>query len=114
MDQLWVWRAAKMVFSGIAIILVIFTVLRPLMQASSAPPPRTQPLAPPQGQAGYTGNSGGMAMGDDQVTLGGQQQLGLPAGTPAYQQQLNMARTMVEGEPERVAHVVKGWVAADG
>jgi flagellar M-ring protein FliF len=114
MDQAWVWRAAKMGLSGIAIILVIFTVLRPLMQASSAPPPGTQPLAPPQGQAGYTGNSGGMAMGDDQVTLGGQQQLGLPAGTPAYQQQLNMARTMVEGEPERVAHVVKGWVAADG
>ena len=114
MDQAWVWRAAKLGLSGIAIILVIFTVLRPLMQASSAPPPGAQPLAPPQG--GYPDNSmgGGMAMGEDQVTLGGQQQLGLPAGAPVYQQQLNMARTMVEGEPERVAHVVKGWVAADG
>ena len=58
---------------------------------------------------------GGMAMGEDQVTLGGQQQqLGLPGGVPIYQQQLSMARTMVEGEPERVAHVVKNWVAADG
>ncbi|MDX2462943.1 MAG: flagellar basal-body MS-ring/collar protein FliF [Porticoccus sp.] len=111
MDQPWVWRAAKMGLSGIAIILVIFTVLRPLMQASSAPPPSAPPLAPPQG--GYA-NSMGDGMGDDQVTLGGQQQLGLPGGAPGYQQQLNMARTMVEGEPERVAHVVKGWVAADG
>lgn len=112
MDQAWVWRAAKMGLSGIAIILVIFTVLRPLMQASSAPPPSAPPLAPPQG--GYADNSMGGGMGDDQVTLGGQQQLGLPGGAPGYQQQLNMARTMVEGEPERVAHVVKGWVAADG
>jgi flagellar M-ring protein FliF len=117
MEQAWVWRAAKIGVSAIAIILVIFTVLKPLMRASSAPPPSSQPLAPPQGQAGYAMNpmAGGMVMGDDQVTLGGQQQqMGLPGGAPVYQQQLNMARTMVEGEPERVAHVVKNWVAADG
>lgn len=127
MEQAWVWKAAKIGLSAIGFILVIFTVLKPLMQASSAPPPSAQPLAAPQGQGGmaYAGGApmaggaeGGMpmgAMGEDQVTLGGQQQqLGLPAGTPAYQQQLNMARTMVEGEPERVAHVVKNWVAADG
>ena len=117
MEQAWVWRAAKIGVAAIAIILVIFTVLKPLMRASSAPPPSTQPLAPPQGQAGYAMNpmAGGMMMGEDQVTLGGQQQqMGLPGGAPVYQQQLNMARTMVEGEPERVAHVVKNWVAADG
>jgi len=117
MEQAWVWRAAKIGVSAIAIILVILTVLKPLMRASSAPAPSTQPLAPPQGQAGYAMNpmAGGMMMGEDQVTLGGQQQqMGLPGGAPVYQQQLNMARTMVEGEPERVAHVVKNWVAADG
>lgn len=123
MEQAWVWRAAKIGLSGIAVILVIFTVLRPLMQASSAPPPSGQPLAVqgggnPDGMGAYPGAQqgvDGMAMGEDQVTLGGQpQQLGLPAGAPGYQQQLNMARTMVEGEPARVAHVVKGWVAADG
>jgi flagellar M-ring protein FliF len=54
-----------------------------------------------------------MAMGEDRVTLG-QQNLGLPGAPPVYQQQLSMARSMVEGEPERVAHVVKNWVAVDG
>ena len=54
-----------------------------------------------------------MAMGEDRVTLG-QQSLGLPGAPPPYQQQLSMARSMVEGEPERVAHVVKNWVAVDG
>lgn len=117
MDQPWVWKAAKMGLSSIAVLLVIFIVLKPLMQISSAPLP-AQSLPVPQGQPGmYPGGpvEGGMAMGEDQVTLGGQQQqLGLPGGTPMYQQQLSMARTMVEGEPERVAHVVKNWVAADG
>lgn len=113
MDQPWVWKAAKMGLSSIAVLLVIFTVLKPLMQISSAPPP-AQPM--PQGQPGMypAGMDGAMAMGEDQVTLGGQQQQLLPGGAPAYQQQLSMARTMVEGEPERVAHVVKNWVAADG
>jgi len=117
MDQPWVWKAAKMGLSSIAVLLVIFTVLKPLMQVSSAPPP-AQPM--PQGQPGMypagmaPGMDGAMAMGEDQVTLGGQQQQLLPGGAPAYQQQLSMARTMVEGEPERVAHVVKNWVAADG
>ena len=55
------------------------------------------------------------AMGEDQVTLtGAQQHPGLPGAAPGYQQQLDMARHMVGGEPERVAHVVKGWVASDG
>lgn len=121
MEQAWVWKAAKIGLSGIGVILVIFTVLKPLMKASSAAPPSAPPLAAPQVQGGmaYAAPMGGMpmgAMGEDQVTLGGQQQqqLGLPGGAPVYQQQLNMARTMVEGEPERVAHVVKNWVAADG
>jgi flagellar M-ring protein FliF len=51
-----------------------------------------------------------MAIGDDRVTLGNQHQL----GAPAYQQQLTMARSMVEGEPERAAHVVKNWMTDDG
>lgn len=132
MEQEWVWRGAKILLSGLAVILVIFTVLKPLMQASSAPPP-SQQLAAPQGAApGAAGMAGGMAgmegygmaatpgamgaaMGEDQVTLtGAQQHPGLPGAAPGYQQQLDMARHMVGGEPERVAHVVKGWVASDG
>ena len=50
-------------------------------------------------------------MGDDQLTLGGQQR-GLPGG--GYQQQLQMARNVAEGEPQRAAHVMKQWVADDG
>ncbi|WP_461516050.1 flagellar basal-body MS-ring/collar protein FliF [Porticoccus sp.] len=116
MEQEWIWRLAKFVLAGIALILVIFTVLKPLMQASSAPPPgMPQSLGGPNSMGtAYPGAGGDMALADDQVTLGSQQQLGLPGGGPSYQQQLQMARTMAEGEPQRVAHVVRNWVSADG
>jgi flagellar M-ring protein FliF len=114
MEQEWIWRAAKFLLAGIAIFLIIFTVLRPLMQASAAPPPGTALAAPAQGGAGTAhATQGGMALSEDHVTLGGQPQLGLP-GASSYQNQLQMARSMAEGEPQRVAHVVKNWVSADG
>ena len=116
MEQEWIWRAAKFLLAGIAIFLIIFTVLRPLMQASAAPPPGTALAATAQGGAGTayaTASQGEMALSKDNVTLGGQSQLGLP-GASSYQNQLQMARSMAEGEPQRVAHVVKNWVSADG
>jgi len=131
MEQEWIWRGAKILLGGIAVILVIFTVLKPLMQASSAPPPAAQQLSAPGAQPGMAAGGmenyamqqqpmmagmDGMQMpgGEDQVTLSGQQHPGLPGGAPGYQQQLSMARSMVDGEPERVAHVVKNWVSNDG
>jgi flagellar M-ring protein FliF len=51
-------------------------------------------------------------MSDDQVTLAGNRR-GLPGNT-GYQQQLQMARSVAEGEPQRAAHVMKQWVAGDG
>ena len=118
MEQEWVWRTGKLVLSAIAIFLIIFMVLRPLLQASTEPPVTMPALAMPAGvdpAAFAAGEAGAAAMGDDRVTLGAQQAAAaIPPGAPAYQQQLSMARSMVEGEPERVANVVKGWVAADG
>ena len=90
-------------------------VLRPLMQASGIPTIASAPaLAGPDGVPLAQVAADGIAVADDRVTLGYQQNAGLPASEPAYQQQLNMARTMVAGEPERVAHVMKNWVASDG
>jgi len=126
MDQEWVWRAGKMSIAGLGMLLLILFVVRPLMQASSAPLVAQAALAAPgavavagttQAQPGVAGAlpAGAAPGGEDMVTLGQQAVTGLPsAGPPAYHQQLNMARDMVQGEPERVASVVKGWVANDG
>ena len=113
LEQDWVWRLGKIAVAGLGLLLLVFAVLRPVMQAAGGPSAHrlAAPAAAPQGLLA-TGEGDGL--GEDQVTLGQQERLGLPGGAPAYQQQLNMARSMVEKEPERVAHVVKGWVAADG
>ncbi|MEZ5569428.1 MAG: flagellar M-ring protein FliF C-terminal domain-containing protein [Halioglobus sp.] len=112
LDQPWVWQSVKLLLAGLTVLLTIFMVVRPLLKASALPPP-----LPAQGNGGAMGALGGpggaMAMGDDRVSLGYAQQAGLPMGEPAYQQQLNMARMLVEGEPQRVANVVKKWVASD-
>ncbi|MEZ5529438.1 MAG: flagellar basal-body MS-ring/collar protein FliF [Porticoccaceae bacterium] len=117
LEQEWVWRMAKYLLSTIALVLVVMTVLRPLMQASAAPPAAPAALGGPQGGAAMAnlGATNDMGLAEDQVTLGAHNQLGLPGGVmPSYQQQLHMARSLAEGEPQRVAHVVKNWVAADG
>ncbi|MCP5120968.1 MAG: flagellar M-ring protein FliF [Pseudomonadales bacterium] len=110
LEQEWVWRSGKFLLVGVSILATILIVLRPLLQASPLPAAGTPALAGPGGTIAADGS----AMAEDRVTLGYQQNAGLIGSQPAYQQQLNMARSMVEGEPERVAHVVKSWVAADG
>jgi len=118
-EQDWVWSLAKGAFALVVLLALIFLVLRPVMKFSAVPvAPRQQQLAAPQQQA-VAALGGGE--GDDQVTLGGQgtgaAQMGLPgaAGAAAgYQQQLQMARSVATGEPERAAYVVKNWVADDG
>ena len=102
--------------AGLAALL--FFVLRPLMQFSVAPVPAA--IGPSgqralgndgYGDAGYA-QGGGEPMSDDQVTLAGDRR-GLPGNT-GYQRQLQMARNVAEGEPQRAAHVMKQWVAGDG
>ena len=110
LEQEWFWRTGKFVLAGVAMFLTIFIVVRPLMQATSTPTVDPRLLG---GEASAGGAA--IAMSDERVTLGQQQQMGLPAAAPPpYQQQLNVARSMVEVEPERVASVVKNWVASDG
>lgn len=110
LEQDWIWRMGKLLLAGVSILLTVFMVLRPLLSASSAPAVALNSLKA-LGGAGQDG----MDLSEDRVTLGQQRAIGLlPGGEPAYQQQLNMARSMVEGEPERAAHVVKNWVSSDG
>jgi flagellar M-ring protein FliF len=117
-EQDWVWSLGRGLFALVVLLALIFLVLRPVMKFSAVPvaAPQQALNAPQQAVAAL-----GAGEGDDQVTLGGQgsgaPQMGLPgtAGAAAgYQQQLQMARSVATGEPERAAYVVKNWVADDG
>jgi flagellar M-ring protein FliF len=109
-EQDWIWQLARGLLALTVLLALVFVVLRPVMKFSAVP------IAPRQqlGQQQVAGALPAGGMSEDQVTLGGQQ-MGLPGGAgPGYQQQLQMARSVASGEPERAAYVVKNWVADDG
>ena len=119
LEQDWVWQLGKGLLVLVVLLTLIFVVLRPVMKFSAAPlVPSPQGLQAPgqQPMAALGQGSGEGGMSDDQVTLGGQAP-GLPGGAGGgngYQQQLQMARSVAAGEPERAAYVVKNWVSDDG
>lgn len=116
-EQDWLKQLAKQLMGFVGVLVIILGVLRPaikmLVANSTKGLPPTQSLSPARG-LGHNG----IHIGDDQVTLGGQPAFSqLPDSeytTPNYDQQLNIAKSMVQEDPARVAHVLKGWVAADG
>jgi flagellar M-ring protein FliF len=121
LEQDWVWQLGKGLLALIVLLALVFIVLRPMARFAAAPAPvmtAPQNLPPQPMVAGAIGAQAPM-MTDDQVTLGGGQ-MGLPGtmggagAAQGYQQQLQMARSVAAGEPERAAYVVKNWVAGDG
>lgn len=107
-EQPWVWDVAKQAAGAIAVLILIFGVLKPTLRSLTE-----KGAAAPQMALAAGAGEGGLA--DDQISLGGpQQQAGLPGPAHQYEQQLTTARGMVQQDPKRVAQVVKNWVGEDG
>ena len=114
--------AGKMALGFIALMALIFGVLRPMLKSLvSASAEAVIANAQPR----YV-SAEGMSYDDQGQPIGlpaGQQYppgVGGPAGEAgssmprqSYEQQLGRARAMVQEDPERVAGVLKDWVAAD-
>ncbi len=101
-EQPWVLNLAKILAGLIVVMVLVFSVLKPLLRNLLGPPRLA--MAP---QAALPDGS----PGDEprQRGEGGAQQ-----ATPlAYEQQLAQARTLVGQDPKRVAQVVRAWVAED-
>lgn len=117
LEQDWVWQLAKGLLALVVLLALVFVVVRPLVKFAAVPVPMMQSPQGLQGPGQQAVAALGGGMSDDQVTLGGQGQAGLPgtAGVGGgYQEQLQMARSVASGEPDRAAQVVRNWVADDG
>lgn len=101
LEKPWLWDVGKQVLAGIAVLVLIFAVLRPLFK-------NLVERAPAR-----------VVAGDIEARVLGQQQLAggqtpqLPRGNP-YEQNVNTAQNLATQDPKRVAQVVKNWVASDG
>ena len=105
--QAWLISLVKQVFAGIAVLIILFMVVRPAMKTL---------------QSKHVSISSGDAIktGEIQNEIGGATAMltnsSAAHGTnyPNYVQQLAMAKELVAQDPKQVAKIVKTWVAPDG
>jgi flagellar M-ring protein FliF len=97
-EQPWVWDLAKQGLGGLAVLLLAFGVLRPMLTNLSSQGKQVALVAAaPAGQAQLP------------ATVAG-----LPNQMPAGGEQLqDMASSMAKEDPQRVAQVMNNWVASD-
>lgn len=123
-QQPWFWDVIKQVLGVLFILVLVFGVLRPVLNNITGGG-KSKQLALAEGGAG--GMAGGMMGGaagmggagfeggvaDDRVSLGGPQSILLPSPSDGYDAQLNAIKSLVAEDPGRVAQVVKEWINAD-
>ena len=110
MEQAWVWELGRGALAALAVLALIFAVLRPMIRYSTnyAPPMPAAPSRLESAVAGATTDSG-----DSTLTLSGPATPAAPP-KPNYHQSVAMARNTAVEQPVRAAYVVKNWIAADG
>lgn len=102
-QQPWAKDIMKQALGGLAVLLLVFGVLRPVLRGLAE-----KGLAAPPAQLA------GAELAQDHVTLDGQRSAGQLPGPGGYDDKLGVARSMASQDPRRVAQVVKNWVANDG
>ncbi|MBF7142416.1 MULTISPECIES: flagellar basal-body MS-ring/collar protein FliF [Pseudomonas] len=121
-QQPWFWDVVKQGLGVVFILLLVFGVLRPVLNNITGGSKSKQLAVEGDGGLGggggiagsgssFTGMSGELA--DDRVSLGGPSSIMLPSPTEGYDAQLNAIKSLVAEDPGRVAQVVKEWINAD-
>ncbi|WP_028694540.1 flagellar basal-body MS-ring/collar protein FliF [Pseudomonas cremoricolorata] len=110
-SQPWFWDIVKQVLGVLFILVLVFGVLRPVLNNITGGGKQAA-------AGGADGELGGMLgldgeLGNDRVSLGGPQSILLPSPTEGYEAQLNAIKGLVAEDPGRVAQVVKDWINAD-
>lgn len=116
LEQGWVWQLGRGVLAGVALLMLILMVVRPMVRYSTSYVPPAPPGSDDDDQPRLTGPADD-EFGDDTVSIGGQAQAALPGATasaPNYHQNVAMARNVANEQPARAAYVVRNWIAADG
>ena len=112
-SQPWFWDVVKQVLGVLFILVLVFGVLRPVLN-NLANAGKGKEL---QAAGGDTelGDMDGLddALSNDRVSLSGPQSIMLPSPSEGYDAQLNAIKSLVAEDPGRVAQVVKEWINAD-
>jgi len=99
-EQDWFWSIVKQSLAGLAVIFLVFGVLKPTIRSLANYHPGKN-----------SEDEDNEDLDDDQLTLTGPDATNLLNQIPDYENDLNTARTLATEEPKRVAQVVKDWIA---
>lgn len=109
-QQAWLLDLVKQVFGGLALLTLLFVILKPMVRnvsaaAKTAASMNNQTLA----------MAGANLLSDESAHGGsGEESALLPLGSTPYSAKLDTVRSLVADDPGRVAQVVKHWVSEDG
>lgn len=98
-EQDWFWSVVKQSLAGIAVLFLLFGVLKPTVQSLA----NYHPIKETDEEEGD--------LDDDQLTLTGPDGAALLNQLPVYENDLVAAKTLAAEEPKRVAQVVKDWIS---
>lgn len=114
-QQSWAQNLIKQVLAGLFVLLVVFGVLRPVLQNLAKANVESRQLAVAATQGDFSDlQLAEAAMADDDVRFSGAGDAMLPGPDGGYERQLNTVRGLVAEDPGRVAQVVKQWVGEEG
>lgn len=113
-EQPWFANLVRQSFAGLAVLLIVFAVLRPgmrtLMQSSASASGATAVL--PDGTA--VDSVTGEVLHPAVAALGGPQMTAPQlAGRMGFEEKMTEVRSVVNENPERVAQVMKKWVSEE-
>lgn len=98
-EEAWVWDIAKQVLGGLAVLFVIFGVLKPVMKNLAIAPPITKIISESDEE-----------LDEDQLSLSGGEDRRRLAKVASYEENLQLAQSLAAQEPKRVVQVVKNWM----
>lgn len=98
-EQDWFWSVVKQSLAGIAVLFLLFGVLKPTVQSLA----NYHAIKETDKEEGD--------LDDDQLTLTGPDGAALLNQLPVYENDLVAAKTLAAEEPKRVAQVVKDWIS---
>ncbi len=96
-EQSWFWNIVKQSLAGLAVLFLIFGVLKPTIRSLA----NYHPVAKSEEDE----------LTEDQLTLTGPEGAALLDELPVYENDLVAAKTLASQEPKRVAQVVKDWIS---
>lgn len=111
--QPWFWDVVKQVLGILFILVLVFGVLRPVLNnITGAGKDKALGAGGRDVELGEMGGLDG-ELAADRVSLGGPQSILLPSSSEGYDAQLNAIKGLVAEDPGRVAQVVKEWINDD-